>query len=280
MPRGRRAMLDYMQAGPEERRDLRANRIVEMIDRTYQLDPAQKQTVTDEVRRMQREYYAGLGPDAAELDKLESKMSDFWRKQSATSRPARGRRLMRDPEFRSLSDRIWEIRRNHPFDFEQATSRIESLLPPDQVAKGRERREQFRQRMETFRQERSERPRRSRPDNADSTSPAAPDSARSPTPVIEQPRHPWEVFANEFSAQHRLTASQQAAVRAIVKDLIARDTAYQASHAAELAALARAEPGPERDAQRTQLEAPTQDMFNELKSRLDDLLTADQRDHQ
>lgn len=277
-PGGRRAMLEYIQAGPDQRRDMRVNGIVRMLERTYDLDPAQTQTVTDEVRKMQREYYASLGDDAAELDKLETKMHDFWTKQSATSRPARGRRLMRDPEFRSISHRLWEIRLNHPFDFEQAVARVEALLPADQVAKGRERREQFRRRMDDFRRDRAQTPNRRRRDADTPRPPAAQTETNAkPAPIIEQPKHPWEVYANEFATRHPLTAVQQAAARSIVKDLIARDTAYQASHAAELAAVARAEPGPDRDTQRKQHEAPTQDMFNELKSRLDDLLTTDQR---
>ncbi len=275
---GRQAMFDYMRASPEQRRDMRVNGFVDMLDRTYDLDAAQKQTVTDEVRKMQREYYAGLGNDAAELDKLESKMHDYWAKQSATSRPARGRRMQRDPEFRSLSDQMWEIRRNHPFDFEKATARVEALLPADQVTKGRERREQFRRRMDDFRRDRGQMPNRRRRDADAATTPAGTaETDKKPAPVIEQPKHPWEVYANEFAAQHPLTAPQQAAVRAIVKDLIARDTAFQAAHAADFAAVAKTEAGPDRDTQRKQLEAPTQDMFNELKSRLDDLLTADQR---
>jgi len=281
MGQGRRAMLDYMLAGPDQRRELRANRLVEMLDRTYQLDDSQKQTVADEVRRMQREYYAGLGADAVELDKLETQMGDVWRKQAEAAGPARGRRLMRDPEFRSLAERVREIRRAHPFDFERAVTQIESLLPPDQVAQGRERREQFRQRMESARAQRSQRrrPRRSNDDN--SAAPTAPkaavNNAMAPVPVVERPKHPWEVFANDFAARHHLTAAQQASARAIVKDLISRDAAYHAAHAGEFAALAKLEPAAERDARRKQLEAPTDEMFNELKSRLDDLLTTEQR---
>jgi len=89
--------------------------------------------------------------------------------------------------------------------------------------------------------------------------------------------HPWEAFARKFAAQHELTATQMAASRSIVKEMIGRETAYRATKKADFAEAEKiASPG-ERAARVKTLEQPVEEMFGELKTRLDELLTAEQR---
>src|SRR5438105_14381072 len=50
---------------------------------------------------------------------------------------------MDDPKFRDIMDRMQQIQQRHPIDWEDGLKRIEAMLPPEQAAAGRTRREQW-----------------------------------------------------------------------------------------------------------------------------------------
>ncbi len=94
----------------------------------------------------------------------------------------------------------------------------------------------------------------------------------------------WERYVREFCAANGLDAVQTKSARAILADLVARAKDLRRARAEQIAALERslaAETDPSRrQARQTELSellAPISEMFDELKARLDDLLTAEQR---
>jgi len=102
----------------------------------------------------------------------------------------------------------------------------------------------------------------------------------------KQPTRPldtWESYVKQFIKRHSLDAGQANAAMAILKELRSQGKAYEAKHAAELERVARAvsaaDPAarPRLQAQFNELRQPINDLFDELRSRLDDLLTGAQR---
>jgi len=102
----------------------------------------------------------------------------------------------------------------------------------------------------------------------------------------KQPTRPldtWESYVKQFIKRHSLDAGQANAAMAILKELRSQGKAYETKHAAEIERLARAvsaaEPAarPKLQAQLNELRQPINDLFDELRSRLDDLLTGAQR---
>ncbi|MCK6457007.1 MAG: hypothetical protein L6Q92_10820 [Phycisphaerae bacterium] len=292
--RAREARRAYLEASPEERRELRVRRFVERMDRIYELSDEQTEQVRREIEKIQAEYEKSLGDLSGEYQTLMNDLADYWRKHPQDSREAR-REAQRDPELRRIRQRLGEIRRDHPFDMQAAVRRIEGLLPPEQVGAGHKRQEAFREDALRMREEeriqrreeriarREERRARRLQRQASElggeppTSTPAPASAESDSakrPVV--PTHPWRVYAEEFAEKHDLSTERRAAVESIVKQMLERERAYRLS---KRDAYLEAEKLPlrKRDARIRELDAPIDKMFDELRTRLDDLLTARQK---
>ncbi|MCH7839456.1 MAG: hypothetical protein IID38_04375, partial [Planctomycetes bacterium] len=82
----------------------------------------------------------------------------------------------------------------------------------------------------------------------------------------------WFAYVLEVEKRYRLDAGQMGTAESIHAELLERASAYQTSHAAELAAVA--------PAQRAKAEAyeRVRDIFRELQARLDAIPTTSQRD--
>ncbi|MFO0972516.1 MAG: hypothetical protein U1A27_03620 [Phycisphaerae bacterium] len=281
-PARMREMRDaYMKASPEERRKMRLDRYVGMVNFTYELTDEQRVRVRGEMEKMQREYYERLGPRAAELEKLENRMSEFWLKQGAQG-DFRERRPWESAEFREMRDKMRAIQEAVPFDRDAAMKRIETLLPPDQVATGQRRREEFRQRMEQWRQ-------RNGPDgrggpfgargssDGNNAERGDRDTPAAQVAPVAPAQHPWERYFREFASKHDLGPMQRTAGDAIVKEMIARERNYRQARSTQFAEAAKIPSESQRTARLKELEGPVDELFSELKTRLDDLLTAEQR---
>ncbi|MFQ5422740.1 MAG: hypothetical protein ACE5F9_02045 [Phycisphaerae bacterium] len=83
----------------------------------------------------------------------------------------------------------------------------------------------------------------------------------------------WRRYAESFAARYRLTPAQQAAAEAVVRDIETRAARFEASRAAEIERMAAAG----RYRRLNDRLAPLDAMFDELKRRLDELPTADQK---
>lgn len=281
--RGRDMREAYMKASPAERRAMRLDRFTDMVERTYELSGDQRRIVRDEMGKIQTEYYARMGDKAGEFERLENEMAEFWMKQAAQGADREERPWDR-PEFRALRDRMRAIEREFPFDRDAAVRRVEALLPAEQVATGQKRREEWRERMAQVRDrgpggrrgregrgERGERiergpgfgPRR----GADAPAPQA----------VETPEHPWEAYVREFEQRHDLDAAQRAAAKSVLKDLLERERNYRHSRSTQFAEAGKLPSASQREARLKELNMPVDELFTELKNRLDDLLTAEQR---
>lgn len=94
------------------------------------------------------------------------------------------------------------------------------------------------------------------------------------TPAILSPRAArWRRFVDGFVARHAFTEAQRNSAAAILRDVEARASAFERSHGASLQGLI--ESG-QSQAAAARLE-PLDELFAELKSRLDRVLTARQR---
>ncbi len=299
---------EFLAADPQRQREIRLERMWVLVGRTYDLTDEQRPAVHDVLRKMQSEHYAAMGPDGAELDRLQKQMAEYWSSRLERDEPGRGRGAWQDPEFRALRDQLAEIRARHPFDMDAAAARIEALLPPEQAEAGRQRRAEWRERRMRWEQGREAREVcRGRGEGpADSTNPEARPRAaerrrerfeaqrerwmlrrteREATPPPDgvplapqaADEHPWRRYAREFAAANRLDAAQRASVEAVLKDVLARAEDYRRAKARELGETMWLPPSPERDAKMRELQAPLDNLFEEVRSRLDDLLTAEQR---
>lgn len=98
-----------------------------------------------------------------------------------------------------------------------------------------------------------------------------------------RPLDAWESYVKQFIKRHNLDTGQANTAMAILEELRNQGKVYETKHAAELKRLARAvsaaDPAarPNLQAQLNQLRHPINNLFDELRSRLDDLLTGAQR---
>lgn len=302
-------------ASPEERAQMRLEGMVRMTSRLYELDDAQTDRVREEILRMQTERELAMGADAVEYQNLREQMAEFWSRQDQgaetdearadENRRERWRGLRDDPEFQKIREGLRSIEEKYPFDFEAAARRVEAILPAEQAARGRERREE---RLANWRDRRERREgenngeerrrgerrmeRRRGQTAASGDAVTAPDAARQsitpqvlrqpvapvqPPPAAPRPLHPWETHVRQFIAQHELTEAQTTSAMAILRDVqnrAAQIESAQSDHRAEAAKI----PDPTaRQKRMVELNAPVDQLFIELKQRLDGLLTAAQR---
>jgi hypothetical protein len=317
-------------ATPQERQQMRLDRWVDMTARTYDLDEPQKTTVRKELEAMQAERRAQMGADADEYDRLRDKMGEMWAKAQEEAeksdggggdggqggrRRGMGRGMRENPEFQELQKRIEEFDQKYPFDMEAAMQRVEKLLPPEQVKKGRERWEQRTAQWRDRQQNRGsgEQGRgpgmrdRPRPDGTGgpgaaggppggtgagaqggATGPAGgtppgeppkPPPAQPPQPAPQPPKelHPWEKYVRDFCAHFEVTDAQNASAMSILKDVQKRAAAMEAANASKITAAQQIKDAAQRAAKLKELNKPIDNLFEELKKRLDGLLTAAQR---
>lgn len=148
----------YQNATPEEREKMRSERMVDMTARNYDLTDEQKTLVRTEMERMRDERKMLMGADYDRYEKLREQQFQYWQNRGQDGRGRGGprgqdwERMRNDPEFQKLRTEMRELETKYPFDWQASMTRIESLLPPEQAAKGRERFEQRRSRFDERRQ--------------------------------------------------------------------------------------------------------------------------------
>ncbi|MBI5763519.1 MAG: hypothetical protein HZA51_08360 [Planctomycetes bacterium] len=258
----------------------RYERILESASRTYNLDELQRAMVRNEIETMSAERRVAMGADAGEYDRLREKLQKMQSpvegtEQTPEARRARFRAMRDSPEFRELRTKLAELDRKYPIDMEAAIGRVEKLLPPEQAAAGRERRER---RMVEFRERRGRR----RGENATSqpslgatmVKREAAEDVKAPAPP---PMHPWEKYVREFVSRNELTDAQTNAALAMLKDVQGRAGQVEALQADRVAAANSIRDGDARKKALAEMNKPYDELFEELKRRLDALLTAAQR---
>lgn len=258
----------------------RYERILESAARTYNLDELQRAMVRKEMETMSAERRVAMGADAGEYDRLREELRKLQTppeggEQTPEARRARFREMRDSAEFRELRRKLSELDRKYPIDMESAIGRVEKLLPPEQAAAGRERRER---RMTEFRERRGRR----RGENATSqpalgASPEKREVAEDVKAAAPPPLHPWEKYVREFIARYELTDGQSNAALAMLKDVQGRAGQVEKLQADRTAAANAVRDAEARKKALAELNKPYDELFGELKRRLDSLLTAAQR---
>lgn len=309
----------FRTASPEERRRQFTERMVDMAAWNYELNDTEKDVVRREMEKMSAERRTAMGATADEYDRLRDEMFQFWARPPAEGEAGgreRFERMREDPKFQEMRRRMREIEEQHPFNWEESVKRVENLLPPEKVAKGRARIEQFRRgfeerrrdgersggdrprgddRMERRRGEnRADRPRRD--DSANRTDPdrgrdrarrrgdarrdgQRPNADQAPLagPGVERPLHPWERYVQKFVVDNALSPSQVSAAYSILKDVRTRADRIESSNRDALLLAEKITDPAAKKKRIDELSKPVNDLFEELKRRCDGVLTAEQR---
>jgi hypothetical protein len=92
------------------------------------------------------------------------------------------------------------------------------------------------------------------------------------------PLGPWERYVVDFTAKYDLDPSQQSVAQSILRDMLTQRKLFEDTHRADLAIAQQVEDPARRQQQIEAVSAPVARMFDELKSKLDRLPTAAQRE--
>lgn len=255
--RWRERMEQTAKATPEERRQMRVDWQVSMMTRTYKLNDEQRAMVRSEFERSSREYRESLGRDAEQVDRLRREMREFWRERTrkgTNAGPDRWQSLRDDPKFIELRKRTKAMRRDHPYDWQDAIERVEKLLPEEQVTAGRERRRQWISRW-------------SEPGD---------DSTDLPEPQPASTASAWAQYTKDFTERHKFDAAQTASARAILGDVEDRAASIRRTQEDARAELEALPDAPEKKQRLQALDEPLQSLFAELQDRLQRLVTEQQ----
>jgi len=216
----------------------------------------------------------------ARLAELQSEARAYWKKHLAEYQELRAEMRMNrgSPSFpgpRSpVMTRVFEIMTGQPLHHRNVTPEIEKLLPATQVEASRNK---LRKRMENMR-------------NAESDvrlEEVMEMAARAPrVPGIVSLREqeamavlaPWEQYVKLFVRVYDLDEEQQATAQSILRDMQGRREEYERSHRENIQKLRNTEDRKARSRMFAELSSPIQKMFDELKTRLDVLPTALQRE--
>lgn len=292
----RRRWEQYNTATAAERAQMRVDRLVDMTSRIYDLDDSQQVMVRNEILQMQAERRVAMGADADEYDKLREKMVEIWQTQrdegsadeDRRSRRERRRAMRANPEYSELRERMRAIEDKYPMDWEAAAKRVEALLPPEQAERGRARRAEREARWRDRGRDRDRRRGQVRDNDRGVVAGDSVDNVQNPmgSAPVQQPMlqkgaakavHPWETYTNEFIARHELTPTQVNSAQAILRDLMQRAAQIETSLADRIADAEKVTDNVSRRKRLAEIRAPIDSLFDELKGRLDGLLTAAQR---
>lgn len=95
-----------------------------------------------------------------------------------------------------------------------------------------------------------------------------------PAPPIDE----WDKHVDSVAQKYKFTADQKGRAQAILKDLRDRARQYRKSHASDFERLKRITDGVERSTEEKHLNQPLDELFAELKERLEVLPTREQRE--
>ena len=260
-------------ATPQERQDMRLDWRVSMLTSTYELTKEQQGTVRAELKRMNDERRKSLGPDAEKLDRLRENMRGYWRERMGSD-DSDGRRawrgMMDDEEFTKLREQMRSLRGRTSFDWQERNERIEKLLPAEQVEAGRKRREE---RMTRWSDRRESGERWGNGDSLGGWGERWRDRRRQRQASATPPVDSWDEFTRNFIEKYSFDSAQSGTAGAILKDLKGQATTIQRKQQDARASLETVEDRADRAQRTAELDKPISDLFTELKTRLETLVT-------
>lgn len=115
-----------------------------------------------------------------------------------------------------------------------------------------------------------------RPDEGDSRDRGRDFRRRDQEPPPD-PLGPWERYVRDFIVRYKLDASQQAVAQSVLRDLLAQRKFFEENHRTDIAIAQQVEDPVIRRQRLESINAPVVRMFDELKSKLERIPTAAQR---
>ncbi len=293
----------------DEQLDRQVDKYVEWLTQMYDLDAGQQGEVRKQLQQV-KQAHVEYGPKAAaQMTDLQAELKYYMEK--ARSGEAVDKNMVQD-----LQARLQAVIEQAPMTFNNVILTTEKVLPDAQVVKGRERQRAFRERMKET-QERAARQYDSRlaPDlqalqpyladeqavGADplppvGTQPPVATTERKPTvgpasqpapqpkPAVHQPvitgpivLDEWGKYVNDFIDRYKLDRSQQQQSHQILTQLRRRADEYRMTYKVDYDAAEKIEDKAKRIATIEALDKPIARMFDELKTRLADIPSAEQR---
>ena len=281
--RGRLRPAPLRDMSLTQRDMMQVDRWVQRATRTYKLDSTQQVVVRAELEAYRQERLAQMGSDAGEYERLRKELIQFWNDPGNVNDSGKAdrelwRRLRQDPKVQELRGRMREIETKYPFDWAGSEKRIEKVIPAELVQEAHERQDERRKAAAARRIAASPfAPPTpggiSRKQGSEASKEAAGAVPVSPSP----PPHPWESFTREFIRVNQLDAGQSNAAFSILKDLRGRAERIETANSDRVAAARLIPEQPERDKRLSELNRPIEELFQELKVRLDGLLNSSQR---
>ncbi len=226
-----------------------ADSYLDRIANAYELSDAQREQVQARLALLKTQQQAYGNEHAQELRELRAQLAD-------QSRDRREGRAVDAQQTEQLATRMRALWQGAPLmNPANVLQRVESLLPADQVANGRERWEQARQQriaslLDSFGR------RRGLGQNSDGNG--------------------WRRYVDTFCREFSLDDAQVASAMSILRDLESRRNDYRAAHEDEIDAADQLEDWRERHERLEQVLAPVDKLFEELKTRLDRIPTSTQ----
>jgi hypothetical protein len=261
---------------PEQREQFyneMVDRYMERLTETYDLSPVQQMQVRQRLQQHKSK-------DSASAEQRAQKRQEAWEQfRKLRERREAGEEVSRD-EWRAAGE---QMRSAMPslMDRDTIVDDVEKLLPAAQVEQGRERREQeraeWRERRERDRDRDRDRDGDRDSDRGDRSSRRDRDRGDRDRRSEADWRDSWQRYTDNFCRRYQLDASQQATAQSILRDLLNRRKQYEDAHQAEYAALQQIQDRDQRRQQSDTLNAPVAALFEELKTKLNQLPTTAQR---
>lgn len=252
------------EAQTERVMDRLAGRFLWQLSRDYDLTDEQRERVREELAAMRAEQEAFSAPLQEERDALREEMRELFRAR-------RDGQEVDTERMREIGERMREMRGGAPLmNPANVIERVESLLPPEQVERGRERLEE--RRNEMLRGERQwgggawgfgDDPDRRREWQARRGA-AGGDF--------------WDRYTERFIEDHGLDASQQSSARSLLRDMKQQRDRYRENRREDFGAVRDISDREERTARQRELNEPLERMFTQLQERLRQIPTAAQRE--
>lgn len=268
-------MADWTEAEMATYNDLLARTHLMQLKREFELTP-------DETQAVKRR-----------LDELIEESNAYWRTKQAELRAVRAQiralpQDYRDPDVsekrRSLSRQQGEIMMNNPLHHKIVRPAIEKILPPEKIRARDERQAKEREaargemegrsrEMELRMREAEERARMGMP--MERRAAKAQRLRMLMSPFFSDR---WEQYVREFIQVYELSPAQQESAQSTLREMTARRSQYEQTHAAQRAEFRNIKDAKERLQKLETWNEPIRAMFEELKKKLDDIPTTAQRD--
>ena len=315
---GGQAKTELYKLSPQQFRMLETQEMFTLAQKMYQFDESRKVGVYNEITRIQAERWDGIAEMLPFIDLLTRRqqlyMGMLEESRLAGRKDVSAAELRRNREFSKILRDVRLFERRHRHRFSDVTERIEPLLAPATVEKAHR---QWRQRaslaqstiklrglLEGLSSKRFKksataanpsktsdktavgaRPGPAKPPSGQAGSHRGPVQAKpnrraqQPRPApTAQPLSGWEKHVRDFIRRYELNPSQTNAALSILKEMTSRAVQIEKANESARAAAEKIADASVRRQRLVELDKSADDLFHRMNRRLDNLLTAAQRD--